>query len=142
MSVLNAIVFPAPRTEPDLGKWTLGSITTYKANGGDGIPVELFQILESARVPLLRGDLLSEGPKPSVGSLSFSSLPPLTSSTFFLLDLSLGAQVREAPFRSTVNSGVESLEGCLCEGQSKGLSRVFSNTTVQKHQFFCTQLSL
>ena len=23
--------------------------------------------------------------------------------------------------------------------QSKGLSRVFSNTTVQKHQFFCTQ---
>ena len=25
---------------------------------------------------------------------------------------------------------------------SMGLSRVFSNTTVQKHQFFCTQLSL
>ena len=25
--------------------------------------------------------------------------------------------------------------------QSKGLSRVFSNTTVQKHQFFATQLS-
>ena len=26
--------------------------------------------------------------------------------------------------------------------QSKGLSRVFYNTTVQKHQFFCAQLSL
>ena len=26
--------------------------------------------------------------------------------------------------------------------QSEGLSRVFSNTTVQKHQFFCIQLSL
>ena len=26
--------------------------------------------------------------------------------------------------------------------QSKGLSRVFSNTTVQKHQFFCAQPSL
>ena len=26
--------------------------------------------------------------------------------------------------------------------QSKGLSRVFSNTTVQKHQFFCIQLYL
>ena len=26
--------------------------------------------------------------------------------------------------------------------KSKGLSRVFSNTTVQKHQFFCSQLSL
>ena len=26
--------------------------------------------------------------------------------------------------------------------QSRGLSRVFSSTTVQKHQFFCAQLSL
>ena len=26
--------------------------------------------------------------------------------------------------------------------QSKGLSTVFSNTTIQKHQFFCAQLSL
>ena len=26
--------------------------------------------------------------------------------------------------------------------QSKGLARVFSNTTVQKHQFFCAQISL
>ena len=26
--------------------------------------------------------------------------------------------------------------------QSKGLSKVFSNTTVQKHQFFSTQFSL
>ena len=34
--------------------------------------------------------------------------------------------------------------GCtgLISLQSKGLSRVFSNTTVQKHQFFCTQLPL
>ena len=27
-------------------KWALGSITTIKASGGDGIPVELFQILK------------------------------------------------------------------------------------------------
>ena len=31
--------------------------------------------------------------------------------------------------------------GCISL-QSKGLSRVFSDTTVQKHQFFCAQLSL
>ena len=31
---------------------------------------------------------------------------------------------------------------CWISLQSKGLSRVFSNTTVQKHQFFCTQPSL
>ena len=30
----------------------------------------------------------------------------------------------------------------LISSQSKGLSRVFSNTTVQKHQFFSAQLSL
>ena len=30
---------------------------------------------------------------------------------------------------------------CLIPLQSKGLSRVFSNTTVQKHQFFSTQIS-
>ena len=27
-------------------KWALGNITTNKASGGDGIPVELFQILK------------------------------------------------------------------------------------------------
>ena len=31
---------------------------------------------------------------------------------------------------------------CWISLQSKGLSRVFSNTTVQKHQFFSAQLSL
>ena len=34
-------------------KWTLGSITTNKASGGDGIPVELFQILEDDAVKVL-----------------------------------------------------------------------------------------
>ena len=34
-------------------KWALGSIATNKANGGDGIPVELFQILkdDAVKVP-------------------------------------------------------------------------------------------
>ena len=34
-------------------KWTLGSITMNKASGGDGIPVELFQILkdDAVKVP-------------------------------------------------------------------------------------------
>ena len=31
-------------------KWALGGITMNKANGGDGIPVELFQILEDDAV--------------------------------------------------------------------------------------------
>ena len=35
------------------GKWALGSITTNKASGGDGIPVELFQVLKDDAVKLL-----------------------------------------------------------------------------------------
>ena len=34
-------------------KWALGSITTDKASGGDGIPVELFQILKDDAVKVL-----------------------------------------------------------------------------------------
>ena len=44
--------------EPDIleceVKWALGSITMNKANGGDGIPVELFQILKEDAVKVLR----------------------------------------------------------------------------------------
>ena len=43
--------------EPDIleceVKWALGSITTKKASGGVGIPVELFQILKDVAVKLL-----------------------------------------------------------------------------------------
>ena len=43
--------------EPDIleckGKWALGSITTNKASEGDGIPVELFQILKNDAVKVL-----------------------------------------------------------------------------------------
>ena len=34
-------------------KWTLGSITTYKASGGDGVPAKLFQILKDDAVKVL-----------------------------------------------------------------------------------------
>ena len=44
--------------EPDIleceVKWALGSITTNKASGGDGIPVELFQILKEDAVKVLQ----------------------------------------------------------------------------------------
>ena len=34
-------------------KWALGSITTNQASGGNGIPVELFQILKDDAVKVL-----------------------------------------------------------------------------------------
>ena len=43
--------------EPDIleceVKWTLGSITANKASGGDGIPVELFQMLKDDAMKVL-----------------------------------------------------------------------------------------
>ena len=43
--------------EPDIleckVKWVLGSITMNKASGGDGIPIELFQILKDDAVKVL-----------------------------------------------------------------------------------------
>ena len=43
--------------EPDIleceVRWALGSITTNKASGGNGIPVELFQILKDDAVKVL-----------------------------------------------------------------------------------------
>ena len=45
------------RLEPDIleckVKWALGNITMNKANGGDGIPVEPFQILKDNSVKVL-----------------------------------------------------------------------------------------
>ena len=43
--------------EPDIlecvVKWALGSISVSKASGGDGIPVELFQILKDDALKVL-----------------------------------------------------------------------------------------
>ena len=49
MTQINIVI---THLEPDIleceVKWALGSITTSKASGGDGIPAELFQILKDA----------------------------------------------------------------------------------------------
>ena len=50
-------VITPTHVEPDIleceVKWALGSITMNKASGGDGIPVELFQILKDGDVKVL-----------------------------------------------------------------------------------------
>ena len=51
-------VITHPHLEPDIlereVRWALGSITMNKASGGDGIPVELFQILKGDAVKVLQ----------------------------------------------------------------------------------------
>ena len=69
--------------EPDIleceVKWALGSITTNKASGGDGIPVELFQILKDDAVKCCtqyasKFGKLSSGHRTGKRQLSFQSL--------------------------------------------------------------------
>ena len=59
--------------EPDILEcevnWALGSITMNKASGGDGIPVELFQILKDDAVKLLH----CSGHRTGKGQFSFQS---------------------------------------------------------------------
>ena len=68
--------------EPDIleceVKWAFGSITTNKASGGDGIPVELFQILKDDAVKVLHSEAnkfgkLSSGHRTGKGQFSFQS---------------------------------------------------------------------
>ena len=59
-------------------KWALGSITMNKASGGDGIPVELFQILKDDAVKcytqyVSKFGKLSSGHRTGKGQFSFQS---------------------------------------------------------------------
>ena len=59
-------------------KWALGSITTNKASRGDGIPVELFQILKDDTVKVLHSICqqiwkISSGHRTGKGQFSFQS---------------------------------------------------------------------
>ena len=68
--------------EPDIleceAKWALESITTNKASGGEGIPVELFQVLKDDAVKVLhqyasKFGRLSSGHRTGKGQFSFQS---------------------------------------------------------------------
>ena len=69
--------------EPDIleceVKWALGSITMNKASGGDGIPIELFQILKDDAVKKCctqyasKFGKLSSGHRTGKGQFSFQS---------------------------------------------------------------------
>ena len=59
-------------------KWASGGITTNKASGGDGIPVELFRILKDDAVKVLtqyasKFGKLSSGHRTGKGQFSFQS---------------------------------------------------------------------
>ena len=65
--------------EPDIleckVKWTLGSITMNKAGGGDGIPVELFQILKDDAALNMPANLENSAVATGLEKVSFHSNP-------------------------------------------------------------------
>ena len=114
--------------------------------GMPGFPV-LHQLPELAKIHVHQvGDAIQ--PSSSV----ISSLPVLQSfpalgcfpmSHFFTYGgLSIGASASASVLPMNIQDWFPLGLTGLISLQSKGLSRVFSNTTVQKHQFFSTQLSL
>ena len=68
--------------EPDIleceVKWALESITTNKASGGNGIPVELFQILKVDDVKVLHSYASKFG-KLSIQKMKIMGSSPITS---------------------------------------------------------------
>ena len=67
------------RLDPDIlecdVKWALGSITMNKASGGDGVPIELFQILKDDSVKVLHSNASKFGKLSSghrTGNVQFS----------------------------------------------------------------------
>ena len=65
--------------EPDIleceVKWALESITTNKASGGDGIPIELFQILKDDAVKVLPANLENSAEATGLEKVSFHFNP-------------------------------------------------------------------
>ena len=65
--------------EPDIleceVKWALESISMNKASGGDGIPVELFQIQKDDAVKVLPADLENSAVATGLEKVSFHSNP-------------------------------------------------------------------
>ena len=75
-------VITQTQLEPDIleceVKWALGSITMNKASGGDGIPIELFQVLKDNAMKALHQYVskfgkLSSGHRTGKGQFSFHS---------------------------------------------------------------------
>ena len=71
-----------PHLEPDIleckVEWALGNITMNKASGGDGIPVELFQVLKDDAVKVLHSICqeiwkTQQWPQNGKGQFSFQS---------------------------------------------------------------------
>ena len=93
-------------------------------------PMSIQSVMPSNHLILCRPFLLLPSIFPSIRVFSNESAPH---------ESGLGGQSIGV---STSTSVLSKVRSPCSPRESKGLSRVFYNTTVQKYQFFCTQLSL
>ena len=98
-------------------------------------PMSIVSVMPSNHLVLCRPLLLLPSIFPSIRVFSNESLFAAGGQS---IGVSASASILPMNIQDWLSSG---LTGWISL-QSKGLSRVFSNTTVQKHQFFGTQLSL
>ena len=92
-------------------------------------------VIPSNHLILCRPLLLLPSIFPSIRVFSSESVLPIRWPKYWSFSLNISPSNEHPDWFPSGWTGWISL-------QSKGLSRVFSNTTVQKHQFFCAQLSL
>ena len=117
--------------------WTTARQASLSITNSQGPPKPMFieSVMPSNHLILCRPLLLLSSIFPSIRVFSNES------------SLHIGGQsIRVSASTSVLSMNTQDRSALGCTGwislQSKGLSRVFSNTTVQKHQFFGAQLSL
>ena len=116
--------------------WTAGcqaSLSITKSRSSLRL-TSIESVMPSSHLILCRPPLLLPPIPPSIRVFSNESVLPMRWPKYWSFSFSISPSKEIQDWSPLECSGWISL-------QSKGLSRVFSNTTVQKHQFFGTQLS-
>ena len=144
MSGLAASVLPTCRSvqllrhvRPFAAPWTAARQASLPITNSQSTPkpTSIESVMPSSHLTLCRPLLLLPSIFPSIRVSSNESALPIRWPKYWSFSFSISPSNEHSELISLGWTGWTSL-------QSKGLSRVFSNTTVQKHQFFSAQLSL
>ena len=117
--------------------WTAAHQASLSITNSQSLPkfMPIESVMPSNHLVLCRPLLLLPSIFPSVGVFSNESALHIRWPKYWSFSFNISP--------SSEQSGLISFRmDWWISSQSKGLSRGFSNTIVQKHQFFCTQLSL
>ena len=116
--------------------WTAACQVSLSITNSWSLPrlMSIESVMPSNHLILCRPLLLTPSMFPSIRLFSSETVLRIMWPKYWSFRFNIGP--------SNEHSGLISCRTGWISLQSKGLSRVFSNTTVQKHQFFSTQLIL